>query len=83
MDEFNQIVTEIAAEYAIPMVDYGGAMLALGDGGLDLDGVHPSVPPKGYEGAADFSADNLYYGYVVRNLTALQILDAVWRSTAS
>ncbi len=83
VQEFNQIVIDTAAEYAIPMVDYGGAMLALGDGGLDLDGVHPSVPPKGYEGAADFRSNNLYYGYVVRNLTALQILDAVWRSTAS
>lgn len=82
VQEFNRIVAEIASEYAIPMVDYGGAMLPLGAGGLDLDGVHPSVPPKGYEGAADFSPNNLYYGYVIRNLTSLQILDAVWRSTA-
>lgn len=80
---FNQIVAEVAGEHAIPMIDYGGAMLSLGEGGLDLDGVHPSVPPKGYEGAADFRPDNLYYGYVIRNLTTLQILDAVWRSTAA
>jgi uncharacterized protein YraI len=80
--EFNRIVADTASEYAIPLVDYGGAMLPLGDGGLDLDGVHPSVPPKGYEGAADFRPQNLYYGYVLRNLTALQILDAVWRTTA-
>jgi hypothetical protein len=29
---------------------------------------------------AVFSAENLQYGYVVRNLTALQILDRVWRT---
>lgn len=82
VQEFNNIVVAVADEYTIPLVDYGGAMQALGDSGLDLDGVHPSVPPRGFNGAADFSADNLYYGYVLRNLTALQMLDAVWRATA-
>jgi hypothetical protein len=80
VDEFNNIVASVASAHAIPLVDYGGAMLPLGDGGLDLDGVHPSVPPKGFEGAADFRPENLYYGYVIRNLTALQMLDAVWRA---
>ncbi|MCC6805442.1 MAG: SH3 domain-containing protein [Anaerolineae bacterium] len=83
VQEFNRIVSEVASEYAIPLVDYGAAMLPLGMGGLDLDGVHPSVPPKGYKGAADFRPNNLYYGYVIRNLTSLQILDAVWRSIAA
>ena len=79
---FNRIVMEVAQQHAIPLVDYGGAMLALGRDGFDEDNVHPSVPPKGYEGAADFREFNLRYGYVLRNLTALQMLDAVWRATA-
>lgn len=81
--EFNQIVTEVALAHQIPLLDYGGAMQPLGRAGFDLDRVHPSPPPRGYEGAADFSETNLGYGYVVRNLTALQILDAVWRATAA
>ncbi|MEO8397240.1 MAG: SGNH/GDSL hydrolase family protein, partial [Chloroflexota bacterium] len=81
--QFNQIIVDVAAQHAIPLVDYGGAMLPLGSDGFDLDKVHPSVPPKGYAGAADFRTDNLYYGYVIRNLTALQMLDLVWQATNS
>ncbi len=80
--QFNAIIVGVAQQHALPWVDYGGAMLALGADGLDLDGAHPSIPPKGYTGAADFSTPNLRYGYVLRNLTALQMLDAVWRTTA-
>ncbi|MEP7293712.1 MAG: GDSL-type esterase/lipase family protein [Chloroflexota bacterium] len=80
--DFNRIISDVARENAIPLLDYGGAMLALGEAGFDLDGVHPSVPPKGFDGAADFREGNLGYGYVVRNLTALQVLDAIWRVTA-
>ena len=81
--QFNQIIVAVAAQHAIPLLDYGGAMLPLGADGYDLDKVHPSVPPKGYDGAADFRTANLDYGYVVRNLTALQMLDLVWRATES
>jgi hypothetical protein len=80
---FSQIIINVAAEYAIPLIDYGGAMQALGRKAFDEDNVHPSVPPKGYEGAADFREFNLGYGYVQRNLTALQMLDAVWRVTTA
>ena len=80
--EFNAIIADVARQHAIPVIDYGGAMLPLGDAGLDMDQVHPSIPPDGFEGAADFREGNLGYGYVLRNLTALQVLDAVWRATA-
>ncbi len=79
---FNRIIIDVADQHHVPLLDYGGAMLALGRAGFDLDGVHPSVPPMGFDGAADFRAANLRYGYVIRNLTALQMLDAVWRATA-
>lgn len=80
--EFNGIIADVAREHTVPVIDYGAAMLPLGNAGLDQDRVHPSVPPKGFEGAADFREMNLGYGYVLRNLTALQVLDAVWRVTA-
>ncbi len=74
---FNEALVKVARRYNIPLWEYGGAMQSLPDAGLSPDGVHPSIPPRGYKGAADFRASNLYYGYVIRNLTALQMLDAV------
>ncbi|MBC8100834.1 MAG: SGNH/GDSL hydrolase family protein, partial [Armatimonadetes bacterium] len=79
VDAFNTVVRETAARYGVPLWDYYGVMASLPNSGLSGDGLHPSTSPRGYEGAADFSGDNLAYGYVMRNLTALQALDAVWR----
>ncbi len=74
---FNEALVKVARRYNVPLWEYGGAMQSLPDAGLAPDGTHPSIPPKGYKGSADFRASNLYYGYVIRNLTALQMLDAV------
>jgi LysM repeat protein len=73
----NGIVVRLAQEYEVPLWDYGSALQGLPNDGLSGDGVHPSAPPDNQ--AADFTAGNLQYGYTVRNLTALQALDAVWR----
>lgn len=80
--EFNSIIRELAADYEIPIWEYGQAMANLPNRGLDADGVHPSYPPGSidrWEMAADFTGGNLQYGYTVRNLTALQVLDEIWR----
>lgn len=82
-DVFNQIIRDIAYAQALPLWDYGAAMAELPYSGLAGDGVHPAIPPFGYVGSADFRDPNLDYGYVVRNLTGLQILDAVWRALES
>ncbi|MBC8100574.1 MAG: hypothetical protein H7Y11_14120, partial [Armatimonadetes bacterium] len=66
----------------VPLWDYAAALDPLVNFGLDTDGVHPSIPPMGTDGAADFHDYNLPYGYVMRNLTALQQLDLVWRVIA-
>ena len=76
-EAFNDVIVRIANSYDIPLWDYGAAMRALPNNGLDIDGVHPSIPPKGVRGSADFQTYNLGYGYVIRNLTTLEILDAV------
>jgi hypothetical protein len=76
---YNQAIVEVARTYEIPLWDYGAAMQNLPNGGLDNDNTHPSPPPHGFEGAADFRPENMAYGYVVRNLGALQVLDAIWR----
>ncbi|MBC8099418.1 MAG: hypothetical protein H7Y11_08240, partial [Armatimonadetes bacterium] len=78
VDAFNTVVRDVAAAHSLPVWEYGAALAALPNRGLSGDNVHPSSPPGGYNSAGDFRADNLCYGYVVRNLTALQLLDSVW-----
>ncbi|MBZ0301733.1 MAG: SH3 domain-containing protein [Anaerolineae bacterium] len=74
---FNQIIREVAQEADIPLWDYHAAMVVYPQTSLTLDGVHPSLPPRGHDDAANFADDNLPYGYVLRNLSALYVLDAL------
>ena len=77
VETLNGIIVSLAREYDIPLWDYYSALQGLPNDGLTTDGVHPSV----YSGhAADFSPDYMQAGYTVRNLLALQALDAVWRA---
>jgi len=77
---FNEVVVKNTARYHIPLWDYGAAMATLPGYGLASDGVHPSIPAGGLKGAVNFRASNLYSGYVIRNLTTLQVLDLVWKA---
>lgn len=77
--DFNERIKNLSVEYGIPLWDYAAAMENLPDNGLADDGVHPSIPPGSSSEAADFSPENLQYGYVVRNLMALHMLDKLWR----
>jgi hypothetical protein len=79
--QFNDLIRELAIEYHIPLWDYWAPLQGLPDGGLGDDGVHPSVAPRGHW--ADFSEAYLQYGMVIRNLTALQALNAVWNYISS
>jgi hypothetical protein len=74
---FNDVIFKLTDEYDVPLWNYWAAMQSLPNNGLSSDGVHPSVSPAS---GVDFSAEALQYGMNVRNLTALQALDAVWRS---
>lgn len=75
--QFNQIIREIAQQQQIPFWDYGYPMSVYAPTSLSFDGVHPSLPPLGHDDVANFKQDNLYYGYVIRNLSALYVLDAL------
>lgn len=79
--QFNEVIRELAIEYRIPLWDYWAPMQGLPDGGMGDDGVHPSVAPRGHW--ADFTETYLQYGMVIRNLTALQALNAVWNYVSS
>jgi len=74
---YNAIVIRLAREYDVPLLDYYSAMKTLPYDGLAADGVHPSLPPNLQ--TTFFTQKNILYGYTLRNLTALQALDKVWR----
>jgi hypothetical protein len=71
-DRFNQIVVRLAGQYNIPLWDFASAGRALPGDGL-ADTYHPSW------GRAFFDQGPLFAGWQVRNLTALQSLDIVWK----
>lgn len=77
---FNQQLHELTTQFAVPLWDYHALMEPLPNRGLSNDGVHPGLPAHGYWGTADFRRHNHHSGYVMRNLSALQWLDAVWQS---
>lgn len=77
VDAFNAVVRDVALTNDLPLWDYHAALRSLPNTGLHEDGVHPSTPPGGINSVADFRPPNLDYGYVVRNLTALQMLQDV------
>lgn len=77
--QFNRIIEGIAARYDVPLWDYRQAMQGLQNQGLSSDNVHPSHNPV-FGTTAYFTPDGLRYGYNMRNLTALQVLDAIWRN---
>lgn len=77
VDTFNRVIRQTALQFEIPLWDYYYSMSQLPNGGMATDGLHPSVPPDGR--VYRFSVENLQYGYTLRNLQALQVLDTLWR----
>jgi hypothetical protein len=80
--EFNGLVAEVADRFDVPLWEYGAALDMVAGFGLAPDGVHPSLPPQGVRSVMHFDTANLNYGFVIRNLTALQMLDAIVRVVA-
>ncbi|MEP7284365.1 MAG: GDSL-type esterase/lipase family protein [Chloroflexota bacterium] len=77
VNAFNAVIHAVAQQYDIPLWDYWAAMQNAPNMGMSSDGLHPSVPPD--KASCNFTTDNLQYGYTIRNLTALQALDVIWR----
>jgi lysophospholipase L1-like esterase len=76
-EQLNVIIARLAQEYDIPLWDYWAALQSLPGSGMARDGVHPNSAPAGHN--ADFTAEYLQFGMVVRNLNALYVLDQIWR----
>ena len=79
---YNRVINSISAAYDVPLWDLNGALNGLHNQGLSEDNVHPSYNPT-LGTTAVFTPEALQYGYNVRNLTALQVLDVLWRRVLS
>lgn len=76
-DTNNEIIRTAAAEYGVPLWDWGKVAQELPNNGLGPDGVHLAWLSLNFR-----DSRVLYVGQPVHNLTALMALDAVWRSAA-
>jgi lysophospholipase L1-like esterase len=76
--EFNDMIRSVAGEYGVPLWDYWLALQTLPNKGMAADNYHPSFDPAPGT-TAIFTPEHLQYGFNVRNLTALMVLDAVWK----
>ena len=70
----NATIARLAMEYGVPLWNYWQAAQPLEDAGLQEDQVHITWGPNRFDDPLVMEK-----GWPVRNLTALQILDAVWR----
>jgi hypothetical protein len=71
--QINAAIARLAYEYDIPLWNFWRAVQPLPNHGLLEDGFHLT-------GSIYFNGpQNLKFGWPMRNLTALQTIDAVWR----
>ncbi len=70
----NRAIAQVAYDYDIPLWNFWAATYPLPDHGLSEDGFHLTNGPNFFA-----NADDMKLGWPVRNLTALQTIDAVWK----
>ncbi|MCU1487848.1 MAG: multifunctional acyl-CoA thioesterase and protease and lysophospholipase [Actinomycetia bacterium] len=73
---WNAEIIRIAADLHVPVWNYWLALQSASQTGMSYDWVHPSPAPTG---AGDLRDDAMNWGFNVRNLTALQVLEKVGR----
>jgi hypothetical protein len=74
----NATIARLAQEYDIPLWNYWRAVQPLPDHGLQPDGAHLTWGPNRFNDPKAMES-----GWAVRNLTALQVLNAVWQAAGS
>ena len=70
----NHTIAHLALEYDIPLWNFWRAVQPLPDLGLQEDGAHLTWARNWFDNPRAMKS-----GWAVRNLTALQVLDAIWR----
>ena len=76
-NQINQVLGQLAWEYDIPIWNFWASVQSLHDKGLTKDGFHLTL------GNYFYDDPNNKKGWSMRNLTALQALDAVWRGVTA
>jgi hypothetical protein len=71
----NATIANLAREYDVPLWNYWRAVQPLPNHGLQEDGVHLTWGPNRFDDPQVMTT-----AWTVRNLTALQTLDVVWRA---
>jgi hypothetical protein len=74
----NATIARLAQEYDIPLWNYWRAVQPLPDHGLQADGAHLTWGPNRFNDPKAMES-----GWAVRNLTALQVLNAIWQAVDS
>jgi LysM repeat protein len=77
----NGIIARLSREYDVPLLDLRQAIANLPNRGFESDGFHYNAPPDNK--SCHFIGDAMQYGYTIRNLSALQMLDALRRQVLS
>jgi hypothetical protein len=72
--QINSVLARLASEYDIPLWNYWRAVQSLPNQGLQEDGVHLTWAPNRFN-----DPEAMKSAWTVRNLTALQTLDSIWR----
>ncbi len=73
----NAVIAELAYEYNVPLWNFWAAVQPLPNHGLQEDAAHLTWSPN------DFSdPKTMLRAWPVRNLTALQVLEAVWKAVS-
>jgi hypothetical protein len=74
----NATIARLAQDYDIPLWNYWRAVQPLPDHGLQPDGAHLTWGPNRFNDPKAMES-----AWAVRNLTALQVLNAVWEAVGS
>jgi hypothetical protein len=74
---FNAVIRGVAEGRQIPLVDFNRDLLAIDGYGLGGDGVHPNN--QEYNTSCHLDEPSLVYGYNLRNLGALTMLDRLMK----
>jgi hypothetical protein len=77
-NSINAAIVQVAQEYQVPLWNFYAAVDPLPGNGLEDDGFHLRFARPHFN-----DPGNMQHGWPVRNLTALQALDAVWRGVGN
>lgn len=74
----NAVIVKLAKEYDVPLWNFWAAVQPLPNHGLHNDGFHLTFERNHFD-----DATAMQMGWPVRNLTALQAIDAVWKAVSA